>query len=79
MYQYNKSQSLELAAAKHANFQVTLNTFMQKCHVFLDNREERDNWRLHALTTKNIPVLGHVSGWIKKVLEILQVFLILAW
>lgn len=67
------------AKAKHANFQMASNTFMEKCHIFLDNREEWNNWRLHALTTKNISVFCHISRWIKKVLLILKMFLIFAW
>lgn len=53
-------------------------TFMQKCDIFLDNREKWDNWRLHALAAEDVAVLCHVSRWIKKILKVSEVLLILA-
>lgn len=53
-------------------------TFMQKCDIFLDNREKWDNWRLHALAAEDVAIFCHVSRWIKKILKVSEVLFILA-
>lgn len=52
---------------------------MQKCNVFLDNRKEWNNWWLHALTAKDVAILGHVSRRVKEILKVSKVLFILAW
>lgn len=52
---------------------------MQKRNIFLDNREEWNNWRLHALTAKDIAIFGHVSRWVKEILKVSKMLFILAW
>jgi hypothetical protein len=47
-------------------------TFVEKCEVLLDDREQGDDRRLQILTTEDVAVLRHVSGRIKQVLEILE-------
>lgn len=51
---------------------------MQKCDIFLDNREKWDNWRLHALAAEDVAIFCHVSRWIKKILKVSEVLFILA-
>lgn len=51
---------------------------MEEGEVFFDNREERDDWWLEVLAVENISVLGHVSGWVKQVLQVTEELLVLA-
>lgn len=51
---------------------------MQKCDIFLDNREKWDNWRLHALAAEDVAIFCHISRWIKKILKVSEVLFILA-
>jgi hypothetical protein len=50
----------------------TVLTFVEKCEVLLDDREQGDDRRLQILTTEDVAVLRHVSGRIEQVLEILE-------
>lgn len=45
---------------------------MQEGEILLDDWEQGDDGGLQVLTVEDIAVLGHVSGRIKQVLEILK-------
>ena len=53
-------------------------TLVQEGEVLLDDGEEGDDGRLHALAAQDVAVLGHVPGRVEDVLQVSEELLVLA-
>lgn len=51
---------------------------MQKGEIFLNDRKQRDYGWLQVLAVEKVPVLGHIPGGVKQVLEVTEQFFVFA-
>lgn len=51
---------------------------MEEGEVFFDNWEERDDWRLQVLAVESVSVLGHVSGRVEQIQQVIKQLIVLA-